>query len=57
MSNSLSSIAYKAILPAASGLLIAFLKDLSIKTTMVCAWKYGLSFRAAIINAKANFSI
>ena len=57
MSNSLSSTAYKAILPAASGLLIAFLKSLSIKMTMVCAWKYDLSFRAAINNAKANFSI
>ena len=47
----------KAILPATSGLLMALLKGLSVKTTMVCAWKYGLSFRAAVINAKANFSI
>ena len=57
MSNLLSSTAYKVILPADSGLLIAFLKGLSVKTTMVCAWKYCLSFYAAVINAKANFSI
>ena len=57
MSNSLSSTAYKAILFAASGLLIAFLKGLFVKTTMVCAWKYGLSFSAASNNMKANFSI
>ena len=57
MSNSLSSIAHKAIRLAASGLLIALLKGRSVKTMMVCAWKYGLSFRAAITSAKANFSI
>ena len=56
-SNSLSSIAYKAILPAASGLLIALFKGWSVKTMMVWAWKYGLSFRAAVTSAKANFSI
>ena len=55
-SNSLSSIAYKAILSAASGLLIALFKGWSVRTTIVWAWKYGLSFRAAVINAKANFS-
>ena len=52
-----SPIAHKAILPATSGLLMALLKGLSVKTTMVCAWKYGLSFRVAVINTKANFSI
>ena len=56
-SNSLSSIAHKAILPAASGLLIALFKRWSVRTTIVWAWKYGLSFRAATISAKANFSI
>ena len=56
-SNSLSSIAHKAILPATSRLLIALFKGWSIRTTIVWAWKYGLSFRAAVISAKANFSI
>ena len=55
--NSLSSIALKAILSVASGLLIALFKGWSVRTTIVWAWKYGLSFRAAIISAKANFSI
>ena len=57
MSNSLSSIAYKAILPAASGLFMALFKGWSGKTMMVWAWKYGLSFRTAVTSAKANFSI
>ena len=56
-SNSLSSIAHKAILPAASGLLIALFKGWSDRTMMVWAWKYGLSFRVAVTSAKANFSI
>ena len=56
-SNLLSSIAHKAILPVASGLLITLFKGWSIRTTIVWAWKYGLSFRAAVISAKANFSI
>ena len=56
-SNTLSLIAYKAILPTASGLLIALFKGWSVRTTMVWAWKYGLSFRAAVVSAKANFSI
>ena len=56
-SNSLSSIAHKAILPAASGLLIALFKGWSVRTMMVWAWKYGLSFRATVTSAKANFSI
>ena len=56
-SNSFSSIAYKAILPAAYRLLIALFKGWSVRTTIVWAWKYGLSFRAAVISAKANFSI
>ena len=57
MSNSFSSIAHKAILPAASGLLMALFKGYSVKTMMVWAWKYNLSFRTAITSAKANFSI
>ena len=57
MSNSLSSIAYKAILPAASGLLMTLFKGWSIKTMMVWAWKYGLSFCAIVTTAKANFFI
>ena len=56
-SNSLSSITHKAILPTASGLLIALFKGWSVRTTIVWAWKYGLSFRAAVISAKDNFSI
>ena len=56
-SNSLSLIAHKAILPAASGLLIALFKGWSIRTMMVWAWKYGLSFYAAVTSANANFSI
>ena len=55
--NSFSLIALKAILSVASGLLIALFKGWSVRTTIVWAWKYGLSFRAAIISAKANFSI
>ena len=57
MSNSLSSIAHKAIIPAASGLLMALFKGWFVKTMMVWAWKYGLSFCAAVTSAKANFSI
>ena len=56
-SNSLSLIVHKAILPAASGLLITLFNGWSVKTMMVWAWKYGLSFRAAITSAKVNFSI
>ena len=55
--NSLSSIALKAILPIASRLLIDLFKGWFVRTTIVSAWKYGLSFHAAIISAKANFSI
>ena len=57
MSNLLSSIAYKAILPTASGLFMALFKGWSVKTMMVWAWKYDLSFRATVTSAKANFSI
>ena len=57
MSNSLSSIAHKAILPAVSRLLMALFKGWSVKTMMVWAWKYDLSFRTAVTSAKANFSI
>ena len=57
MSNSLNSIAYKTSHPAASKLSIVFWKGLSVWTTVVCAWKYGLSLWAAVIKVKGNFSI
>ena len=57
MSNSLNSITHKAIRPAASRLFMTFLNGLSIRTIMVYAWKYDLSFRAVVTNAKASFSI
>ena len=57
MSNLLSSITHKAILPAASRLLMALFKGWSVKTIMVWVWKYGLSFHAAITSVKAKFSI
>ena len=57
MSNSLNSIAHNDTCPAASGLLIALRRGLYIKTITVCAWKYSLSFRATVTNAKASFSI
>ena len=57
MSNSLNSIAHNAICPVALGLLMALRRGLSVKTTTVCAWKYNLSFRAVVTNAKTSFSI
>ena len=57
ISNSLNSIAYNAIRLVASGLLIAHCKVLSVKTTTVWVWKYGLSLRAAITKVKTSFSI
>ena len=48
MLNSLSSMAQSANFPAASGLLIARRKGLSVKTTTVWAWKYGLSLRVTV---------
>ena len=57
ISNSLSSIAHKAILLAALGLLMALFKGWSVKTMIVWAWKYDLSFHVTIMSAKANFSI
>ena len=57
ISNSLSSIAQRAIRPAASGLLMTLFRGCSVKTMMVWAWKYDLSFRATVTGAKANFSI
>ena len=57
ISNLLSSIAHKAILLAALGLLMALFKGWSVKTMIVWAWKYGLSFHVAVTSAKANFSI
>ena len=56
-SNSLNSISHNAIHPTALGLLIALHRGLSIKTITMCAWKYGLSFRAIVTNAKESFSI
>ena len=50
MLNSLNLTAHNAIRPAALGLLIALYRGLSIRMIIVCAWKYGLSFRAAITN-------
>ena len=57
MSNLPNSIAHKTNHPADSGLFIAFCNGLFVCTTMVCAWKYGLSFQAATTRAKASFSI
>jgi len=57
MSNSLNSTAHNAIHPVDLGLLIALRRGLSIRTTTVYAWKYGLSIRATVTNTKASFSI
>ena len=57
MLNSFNSIAHSAICPAASGLLIALRRGLSVRMITVSAWNYGLSFRATVANAKASFSI
>ena len=57
MTNSLNLTTHNAICLAALGLLIALCKGLSVKMTTICAWKYNLTFRAAITNAKARFSI
>ena len=57
MSNSLNSTAHNAIRPAASRLLIALRRGLFVRTITGCAWKYCLSFRVAVTNAKASFSI
>ena len=54
MSKSLSSIAHSVIHPAASELLIAHRKGLSVRMTIVRVWKYGLSLQATIIKAKAK---
>ena len=56
-SNSLNLITYSAIRPAASGLIIALCRGLSVRTIIVWAWKFGLSLRAAITNTKSSFSI
>ena len=50
-------MAQSANLPAASGLLIARCKGLSVRTTTVWAWKYGLSLQAIVTNVKASFSM
>ena len=57
MLNSLNSTAHNAIRPTASRLLMALHRGLSVRTTTVCAWKYGLSFHAVVTNVKASFSI
>ena len=57
MSNSLNFIAHSAICPTALGLLITLHRGLSVRTTIVWAWKYSLSLRAVVTNAKASFSI
>ena len=56
-SNSPSLIAYRTSRLAASRLFIIFCSGLFVWTTMVCAWKYGLSFCATMINTKASFYI
>ena len=55
--DSLNSITHSAIRPATSLLLIARHRGLSVRTTIVWAWKYGLSLRVAITKVKASFSI
>ena len=50
-------VTHSAISQTASGLLITFRKVLSIRMITVCAWKYGLSFRATVTNTKVSFSI
>ena len=57
MSNLLNSTAHNVIRPVASGLLIALCRGLFVKTTIVCTWKYNLSFHAVVTNAKESFSI
>ena len=57
MLNSPNSMAQSASRPAASGLLIACRRGLSVKTITVWAWKYGLNLRATITNAKVSFSM
>ena len=56
MSNLLNSMAESANRPTASGLLIARRRGLSVRTTTVWTWKYGLSLRVAVTNTKASFS-
>ena len=55
--DTLSSIAQRNSCAAAFGLFIVFRSGLSVWTIMVCSWKYGLSFQAAVISAKPSFSI
>ena len=57
MSNLLNSIAHNAFCPAASRLLIAHHRGLSVRMTIVWAWKYDLSLWATVTKAKASFSI
>ena len=54
MSNSLNSIAHSVIHPAASELLISCRKGLLVKTTIVWAWKYGLSFVSCYNQSKCE---
>ena len=57
ISNSPNSTTHNAIRPAALGLPIAFLRGLSVRLIIICAWKYGLRFHTAVTNAKVSFSI
>ena len=57
ISNSLSSLAHFISLPEVSGLCSTCFIGYYVGTSMVCAWKYGRSFRAAVTIAKINFSI
>ena len=57
MSNSLISMVQSASHPAASGLLIARRRGLSVRTITIWAWKYDLSLRATVTNTKASFSM
>ena len=56
-SNSPGLTTHRTSHPATSKLFIIFRSDLPFLTTMVFAWKYGLSFQKTVINAKSIFSI
>lgn len=50
-------MAHKTNRPVALRLFMVFRKGLSIWTTIVWTWKYGLSLRDTMINVNANFSM
>ncbi|KAK1560655.1 hypothetical protein Q3G72_029274 [Acer saccharum] len=56
MLNLLSLITHLVKLPDNSGFYRICLSGQSMYTSTVCAWKYGLSFLAAMTNARAIFS-